>query len=80
MPQESVMLGVCEPVYETWPGWTKSTTGVKTYRDLPKEARRYLARLEELAKCPIDIISTGARREETIMLRNPLLRARSRKR
>ena len=80
IPQESVMLGVCEPVYETWPGWTKSTTGVKVYRDLPKEARRYLARLEELAKCPIDIISTGAKREETVVLRNPLLRARPRKR
>ena len=79
IPQESAMLGACEPVYETWPGWTKSTTGVKTYRDLPKTARRYLARLEELAKCPIDIISTGARRDETIVLRNPLLRARSRR-
>ncbi len=79
IPQESAMLSACEPVYETWPGWTKSTTGVKTYRDLPKEARRYLARLEELAKCPIDIISTGAKREETVVLRNPLLRARKRR-
>jgi adenylosuccinate synthase len=79
IPQESAMLGACEPVYETWPGWTKSTTGVKVYRDLPREARRYLARVEELAHCPIDIVSTGAKREETIVLRNPLLRTRRRK-
>jgi adenylosuccinate synthase len=78
VPQEAAMLGACEPVYETWPGWTKSTTGVRAYRDLPREARRYLARLEELAERPIDLVSTGSKREETIMLRNPLLRARRR--
>jgi adenylosuccinate synthase len=78
MPQESVVLAASEPVYESWPGWTPSTTGVKAYRDLPREARRYLARLEELAGCPIDIVSTGSRREETIVLRNPLLRPRRR--
>jgi adenylosuccinate synthase len=76
MPQEIAMLGACEPVYESWPGWGKSTIGVRAYRDLPREARRYLGRLEELAECPIDIVSTGARREETIVLRNPLLRAK----
>ncbi len=79
MPQNSAMLGACEPRYETWPGWTKSTTGVTVYRDLPREARRYLARLEELAHCPIDIVSTGAKREETIVIRNPLLCARRRR-
>jgi adenylosuccinate synthase len=78
MPQESVVLAASEPVYESWPGWTRSTTGVKAYRDLPREARCYLARLEELAGCPIDIVSTGSRREETIVLRNPLLRPRHR--
>jgi adenylosuccinate synthase len=63
-------------VYESWPGWGASTIGVRKFRDLPKAARRYLGRLEELACCPIDIVSTGARREETIVIRNPLLRAK----
>jgi adenylosuccinate synthase len=78
MPQEMGALMTCEPVYESWPGWSRSTIGVTTYRDLPREARRYLARLEELAACPIDMISTGSRRHETIVLRNPLLRPRRR--
>jgi adenylosuccinate synthase len=78
MPQDCAMLGACEPVYESWPGWSKATTGVKAYRDLPREARRYLARLEELAKCPIDLVSTGSKREETIVLKNPLRRSRRR--
>jgi len=79
MPQGSARLGACEPIYETWPGWTTPTRGVTIYRHLPREARRYLARIEELAQCSIDIVSTGAKRDETIVLRNPLLRARRRR-
>jgi len=78
MPQDAKALASGEPIYESWPGWTGSTTGAKTYRALPKEARRYLARIEELAECPIDIVSTGSSRDETIVLRNPLLRHRRR--
>jgi len=78
LPQDANVLAACEPVYESWPGWTGTTTGVKTYRALPREARRYLARIEELADCPIDIVSTGSSRDETIVLRNPLLRHRRR--
>ena len=78
MPQDANALAGSEPIYESWPGWTGSTTGAKTYRALPKEARRYLARIEELAECPIDIVSTGSSRDETIVLRNPLLRHRRR--
>ena len=78
MPQETNVFASCEAVYETWAGWTRKTTGVNKYRDLPREARRYLARLEELAECPIDIISTGSKRDETVVVRNPLLRPRLR--
>jgi len=78
MPQDAKALASGEPIYESWSGWTGSTTGAKTYRALPKEARRYLARIEELAECPIDIVSTGSSRDETIVLRNPLLRHRRR--
>lgn len=68
----------CEPVYEIIRGWSSSTTGVTRYRDLPAEAKRYLTRIEELAGCPVDIISTGSKRDETILLRHPLKQPRPR--
>jgi adenylosuccinate synthase len=61
----------CEPVYETFPGWTESTSGVTEFSGLPGNARRYLARIEQLAGVPIDIISTGPDRAETIVLHHP---------
>ncbi len=59
------------PVYETLPGWQESTVGVRDLAALPGAARRYIARLEELVGAPIDIISTGPDRVETIVLRHP---------
>jgi adenylosuccinate synthase len=61
----------CEPVYETLPGWAESTVGITGFADLPDNARRYLARIEQLAGVPIDIVSTGADRTQTIVLRHP---------
>jgi adenylosuccinate synthase len=61
----------CEPVYEKVPGWKTSTKGITRFEDLPVNARKYLLRLEELAGVPIDIISTGAERTDTIIQRNP---------
>jgi adenylosuccinate synthase len=61
----------CEPVYETLPGWSESTAGITEFDRLPETARRYLARIEQLAGVPIDIVSTGADRAETIVLRHP---------
>ena len=61
----------CEPVYEELPGWSESTVGVKNYDDLPANARAYLKRLEDVVGIPVDIISTGPERDETIILRNP---------
>ncbi len=60
-----------EPVYEELPGWKESTIGVTSYDALPKNARAYLERLQALAGVPIDIISTGPDREQTIVLRHP---------
>jgi adenylosuccinate synthase len=60
-----------EPVYEEMPGWKESTIGVTSYQGLPKNARAYLERLQELAGVPIDIISTGPDRDQTIVLRHP---------
>ena len=61
----------CEPVYETHPGWQEPTSGITDFARLPENARRYLARMEQLAGIPIDIVSTGPDRAETIVLRHP---------
>ena len=61
----------CKPTYEEWPGWQESTVGVTADADLPQKARNYLARIEELAGVPIDIISTGPDREQTIVKTHP---------
>ncbi|MGE6328770.1 adenylosuccinate synthase [Psychrobacter pacificensis] len=59
------------PKYETLQGWSESTVGITSYDDLPENAKIYIKRIEELIGCPVDIISTGPDREETIVLRDP---------
>ncbi len=61
----------CEPIYEEMPGWTNPTVGAKTMDALPAEARAYIKRIEELVGVPVDMVSTGPDREETIVLRHP---------
>jgi len=61
----------CEPVYESHPGWKEPTIGITDFAQLPANARSYLARMEQLAGVPIDIVSTGPDRTETIVLRHP---------
>ncbi len=61
----------CQPVYEDMPGWQSSTVGITRDEDLPANARDYLARIEELAGVPVDIISTGPDREQTIIKQHP---------
>jgi adenylosuccinate synthase len=61
----------CEPVYEDLPGWRENTVGVTRYGDLPPNARHYLERLQEIVDVPIDLISTGPERDQTIVLRHP---------
>jgi adenylosuccinate synthase len=58
------------PVYEELPGWSESTLGAKTLEEIPEAARAYIKRLEEVVGAPIDIISTGPDRVETIVLRH----------
>jgi len=65
-PSSVTALERCQPVYEELPGWQAPTTDVRQYEQLPVKARQYLTRLEELISCPIDIISVGAGREQTI--------------
>ncbi len=61
----------CEPIYEFMPGWSENTFGVKRWEELPLNARNYLKRLEALCEVPVDIVSTGPERDETIVLRHP---------
>jgi adenylosuccinate synthase len=61
----------CEPVCIEMPGWSESTVGMTSMDELPAAARAYLNKVEELCAAPIDIISTGPDREETIVLRHP---------
>jgi adenylosuccinate synthase len=71
LPVGAETLARCEPVYEEMPGWSESTVGVKHHDALPGAARRYLKRVEEVCGVPVDMISTGPDREETIILRHP---------
>jgi adenylosuccinate synthase len=59
-----------QPIYEELPGWKESTIGITSYDKLPGNARKYLERVRELVKIPIDMISTGPDREETIVLKH----------
>ena len=61
----------CEPEYEELPGWSQSTFGTQNFDELPDNARRYIAYIEELIGIPIDIVSTGPDRCETIIRRHP---------
>ncbi|GGP27559.1 adenylosuccinate synthase [Silvimonas amylolytica] len=71
LPIGAEEIARCEPVYEEMPGWSESTFGIKRFEDLPANARAYLKRVEEVCEAPVDIISTGPDREETIVMRHP---------
>jgi adenylosuccinate synthase len=66
-PSDLSQLAAVEPVYETMPGWSRPTRGVRRYDQLPKEAQRYIARLEEVSGVPVAIVSTGSDRDDTIV-------------
>lgn len=70
-PVGAEAIAACEPVYEEMPGWKESTSGIKEYAKLPAPARAYLKRIETITEVPIDMVSTGADRSETIILRHP---------
>ncbi len=71
-PASLKVLAQCEPMYETLPGWQEDISGIRRFEDLPRDVRNYLRRIEELTETPIQLISVGAGREETIILKNPL--------
>jgi adenylosuccinate synthase len=71
LPRGAAEVARCEPVYETFGGWQESTIGITQWSQLPANAQAYLTRVQEVAGVPIDMVSTGPDRDETILLRHP---------
>ena len=70
-PGDLQILADCKPIYETLPGWSEDISGVRNFNDLPENTKKYLKRIEEIVETPIQIISIGPARDETIVLENP---------
>ncbi len=73
LPSNSRMLAMCEPVYEEMDGWAEDISKAQKIEDLPSNARKYLDRIVELSGVPLYLLSVGAARHETIVLKNPFL-------
>ena len=71
MPATLPELERCRPVFEDFPGWPEDIRGMRRFEDLPVNTRNYLKRVEELVGVPIQVVSVGPDREETILLQNP---------
>ncbi|MDH2918401.1 MAG: adenylosuccinate synthase [Sideroxydans sp.] len=71
LPVGADALGDCEVIYEEMPGWAESTLGIQKYEQLPLAARNYLERIAKVCGVPVDMVSTGPDRDETIVLRHP---------
>ena len=70
-PMAAADYDAVQPIYESMPGWSESTVSARDYDDLPAAARDYIARIQEITQVPVDIISTGPDRNDTIVLRHP---------
>ncbi len=70
-PRRVELLETARPVYESHPGWTQPTSGVRDFNALPDNAKRYIARIEELIEVPVTLLSTGVGREDTIIRQDP---------
>jgi adenylosuccinate synthase len=73
IPASLATYARCEPIWEELPGWMKPTSDARTFGDLPDAAQSFLNRVGEIIECPIDLISIGSHRRQTIVV-NPLFR------
>lgn len=71
MPIGAEKYSACRPVIEELPGWNEKTSGITSYAELPENAKAFLSRIEDLVRIPVEIISTGPDRNETLILNNP---------
>jgi adenylosuccinate synthase len=74
-PASLRVLAECRPVYEALPGWAETISGINRLSRLPKNVKNYLKRIEELTGTPIEIVSVGPDRDQTIVIKNPFVRA-----
>jgi len=70
-PADLKMLAACQPIYETLPGWSEDISGIRNRDALPQNTRSYLDRIEALTETPVDIISVGPGRNQTIVINHP---------
>ncbi len=70
-PMSADDYGRCQPIYETLPGWSDSTLGVQSWDALPQHAQGYIRYLQNIVGVPIDMVSTGPDRVETLIMRDP---------
>ena len=71
LPLDADDIFACQPIYESFAGWSEPTVGLTQWDQLPANARRYLERVQQCMEVPIDMVSTGPDREQTILLRHP---------
>jgi adenylosuccinate synthase len=74
LPPDGASLDAAEPVLRTFPGWKRSTVGILDGADLPPAARAYVDFIEQELEAPVTLVSTGPRREETLVRDHPSLR------
>ncbi|MEQ1790525.1 MAG: adenylosuccinate synthase [Rickettsiales bacterium] len=73
LPASSKIQAEIQPVYEEMDGWSESTHGKQSWADLPAQAIKYIRRIEELIECPVALLSTSPKREDTILVKDPFL-------
>ena len=71
-PADLKILQACRPIFETLPGWSEDISEVTEYKRLPLHTRNYLDKINALVETPIDLISVGPGRQQTIVVNNPL--------
>ena len=71
LPTAADQQARCTPIYEEMAGWSESTEGAKSWNDLPANAIKYVKRVEELIECPVALLSTSPKREDTILVTDP---------
>jgi adenylosuccinate synthase len=70
-PVNLKVLAECSPVYEILPGWSEDISGIRNFGSLPANTKAYLRKIEQLVETPVQIVSIGPGREETIVIKNP---------
>ncbi len=73
LPANSIIQEEIEPIYEEMEGWSDSTHGARSWAELPAPAIKYIRRIEELIECPVALLSTSPKREDTILVHDPFL-------